>query len=374
MPRFLLIPDKFKGSLSASDVIQSIADAIKATVADSQIVSVFASDGGDGFLQSVSEYIPIECIDIKTVDPLGRPLVSPVGFDSAGKTAYIELAKASGIVLLNEDEKNPMLTSTYGTGLQIREAIRLGANKIYLGIGGSATNDGGIGIANALGYKFFDENDCELAPIGKNLTKIKSIESNFKYHAISFYAINDVRNPLYGKNGAAYVYAKQKGASVEEIEVLDSGLQNLDTIVQKEFGLQNAHISGSGSAGGTGFGLKTFCNASYIGGIEFLVQLAQVDSLLQKGTIDYIVTGEGTIDSQTLYGKLISGVLKVANTYKIPVIGVCGVKRLTKTEEEKLGLQAIIEIADKNNSLEYNMNNAAELLTSKLADFLKNTI
>jgi len=293
MPRFLLIPDKFKGSLSASDVIQSIADAIKATVADSQIVSVFASDGGDGFLQSVSEYIPIECIDIKTVDPLGRPLVSPVGFDSAGKTAYIELAKASGIVLLNEDEKNPMLTSTYGTGLQIREAIRLGANKIYLGIGGSATNDGGIGIANALGYKFFDENDCELAPIGKNLTKIKSIESNFKYHAISFYAINDVRNPLYGKNGAAYVYAKQKG---------------------------------------------------------------------------------GTIDSQTLYGKLISGVLKVANTYKIPVIGVCGVKRLTKTEEEKLGLQAIIEIADKNKSLEYNMNNAAELLTSKLADFLKNTI
>ncbi len=373
MQRFLLIPDKFKGSLTAQQVIEGISKGIEKSLADCKITSMLASDGGDGFLHSVAAYLPIEMVDVETVDPLGRPLVAPIGFDKTNKTAYVELALTSGIVLLKDEEKNPMNTSTYGTGLQIKKALGLGATKIYLGIGGSATNDGATGIAKALGYRFIDIRGEELKPIGKNLDRINVIQNDYLHNDVSFFAINDVSNPLYGPKGAASIYGRQKGASDVEVKQLDSGLRNLDKVVIKDLNLENAHITGSGSAGGTGYGLKTFCNATYVSGIEFLLKLAKVDSLLKEGKIDCIVTGEGAIDEQTLYGKLISGVLKVARQYDIPVIGVCGIKQLNKSEEDKLGLSTIIEIADKTKSLEYNMKNAQSLLVNKVCEYFKST-
>lgn len=371
MKQFLLIPDKFKGSLTATEVIEGISKGILEAIPDADLTSVLASDGGDGFLDSVSRYVDLELVMVDTVDPLGRPLKAPFGYDPAAQNAYVELAKTSGIVLLKDEELNPLYTSTYGTGLQIKKAIALGAKNIYLGIGGSATNDGAMGIAKALGYDFFDDNDKELKPIGASLEKVNAIVDQSALKGISFYAINDVSNPLFGTAGAAHVYARQKGANDKEIERLDNGLRNLDRVVVKELGKKNADIPGSGSAGGTGYGLKTFCNATYISGIEFLLQLAQVTDLLKKGNIDCIWTGEGAIDGQTLYGKLISGVLSVAKKFNIAVIGVCGIKELTANEERQLGLEAIIEIADKTKSLDYNMKHAMELLQKAVSGYFK---
>lgn len=371
MKQFLLIPDKFKGSLTAKEVIAGISRGVLDSIPDAGLERVVASDGGDGFLDSVSNYVQLELVAVETVDPLGRPIKAPFGFDNASNSAYVELAMTSGLVLLKDSERNPLETSTYGTGLQLKKAIELGAKKIFLGIGGSATNDGAMGIAQALGYRFRDTAKNELKPMGANLHKIQFIEDHSALDGVSFFAINDVSNPLYGPNGAAHVYARQKGANTTQVEQLDAGLRNLDKVVTEQLDKNYADLPGSGSAGGTGYGLKTFCKAEFISGAEFLMQLAQIPELLKGGTVDCIITGEGAIDGQTLHGKLISGVLNLAKKYKVPVVAVCGIKELTADEEEKLGLEAIIEIADKNKTLKYNMENAMDLLQKSVAEHFK---
>nr|WP_273567212.1 glycerate kinase [Maribacter sp. Hal144] len=211
--RILLIPDKFKGSLSAQGVIDALKKGIHAAIPTAEFFSVLASDGGDGFLNSIAANVLCENVFIDTVDPLGRKITSTYLLNKNDETAYIELAKASGLELLSLQERNAMVTSTYGTGLEIKDAIQKGATKIYVGLGGSATNDGGIGIANALGYDFQDESGVVLNPIGKNLSLIHAIKKNNQIFPadVSVFAVNDVDNPLFGKRGAAYTYGAQKG-------------------------------------------------------------------------------------------------------------------------------------------------------------------
>lgn len=371
MKRFLVIPDKFKGSLTTEEVIESISIGIKQALPDAETTSVLVSDGGDGFLNAVDRYVTIQRVWTKTVDPMGRPIEAPFGYDKKNKTAYVELARASGLVLLNEEERNPLYTSTYGTGLQIKRALELGAKKIYLGIGGSATNDGGTGIAKALGYRFFDASGDELEPIGEHLSKIASIKNEGHLADVSFFAINDVNNPLYGTDGAAHIYAAQKGATIQDIERLDSGLRNLDQVVARDLGAKNANTPGAGSAGGTGYGLKTFFNAEFVSGIDFLLDLSKVRAVLDMGEVDAIVTGEGAIDSQTLQGKLISGVLRLGRKYSLPVIAFCGIKELSTKEATALGLEAIVEVADREKPLDYNMKHAAMLLQRAVEEHFK---
>ncbi|NKI25981.1 glycerate kinase [Arenibacter sp. 6A1] len=372
--KVLLIPDKFKGSLRAEEVILALSKGILRMAPKTEIFSVLASDGGDGFLDTVNNYKDLDKVEVETIDPLGRPIRAYYLYDKTTKTAYIELAKASGIALLSSSELNVMETSTKGTGIQIKDAIMKGAKQIVIGLGGSATNDGGMGIASVLGYRFLDSNGNELRAIGKNLvhiSRIERVEGNFPCQGVSFIAVNDVSNPLFGAKGAAYVYAKQKGADSAEIKALDDGLQHLSSIVRNTFGTDDALLPGTGAAGGTAYGLKAFFNAEFISGINFLFQMAEVSNLLEETKIDYIITGEGKIDKQTLHGKLIKGVMEIGQEYQIPVVAVCGKLDIDPSLLKNKGLTEVLEIMDSNYSVQYSMDNAAKLLTEKIYDYFK---
>lgn len=366
---FLLIPDKFKGSLTAKEVIVSITKGILSADRSATIHSVIASDGGDGFLDAVTNNLSLQEILVNTVDPLGRPISAPYLLNKLNNTAYIELAKASGLELLKAEERKVMQMSTYGTGVQIVNAMDNGAKTIYIGLGGSATNDAGIGIAQALGYSFLNKNGKKLKPIGNNLSVISKIEKSKDLKGISFFAVNDVDNPLFGSNGAAHIYGKQKGANQEEIKTLDMGLIHLDRLVTKQFNLENAFIPGSGAAGGTAFGLKTFLGANYINGIEFLLELSEVSKLLEREKVDYIITGEGKIDNQTINGKLVKGVVQIGRKYNIPVVAVCGRLDIKKKELKKLGLENIFETYEVSKGVEHSIKNASKRIEELISGF-----
>ncbi len=371
----LLIPDKFKGSITAQEVINALSSGIKRANPDVKIYSILASDGGDGFLSAISRYISLKEILVDTVDPLGGKIIAPYLLDENKNIAYIELASASGLALLKPSEQMVMQTSTYGTGLQVRDALSRKAKYIYIGLGGSATNDGGIGIAKALGYSFMDDQGKDLQPIGKNLIHINKIsKAGDVLGKTLVFAINDVNNPLFGSQGAAYVYAKQKGASDLEIKALDLGLQHLEGMVKRYFKKDISLIPGVGAAGGTAFGLKAFFNAKFIGGIEFILQLAKVDELLSEIKFDYILTGEGKIDEQTMNGKLIKGVMDLGTTHTIPVIGICGKAEIKGDERISLSLEAILEINDPSKSLTDNMDNTYANIENAIYDYLKTRI
>ncbi|WP_188369349.1 glycerate kinase [Muriicola marianensis] len=373
--RFVLIPDKFKGSLSAEEVINSLSTGIRGVYPDAEIASVIASDGGDGFLKAVARAIPVEEISVASVDPLGRALQSQYLWAKKEQTAYIELAECSGLVLLDPTERDPTRTSTLGTGLQIRHALENGAKRIYVGLGGSATNDGGLGIAHGLGFRFKDDSDAVLDPTGGNLGKIRSVEMGGVIEALQqaeVIAINDVQNPLLGPQGAAAVYASQKGSSLEQIGFLEAGLKNLDQVVLESFGKSAADLPGAGAAGGAAFGLHTFLNARFVKGVEFMLQLTQAEALFEGRKTDLLITGEGAIDVQTLHGKLIQGVSGLGKKYGVPVMAVCGKLDMEGEDAGKFGLEVILEIRDPSKSIQYSMENAATLLQQCISTYLKN--
>lgn len=370
--KLLLIPDKFKGSLTSEEVSKSVLAGVEKAGFECSSHYIKASDGGDGFIEAIANYKACITVQVITENPLGKPIQSYYLYHSKTSSAYIELANASGMELLTASERNPMLTSTYGTGLQIKDAVEKGIKNIYVGLGGSATNDGGIGIAHALGYSFLDASDEKLKPIGASLNKIRTIEdsrvaANIKQ--VNFYAVNDVANPLCGLNGAAYTYAAQKGATGAMIKELDQGLENLNSIVSKKYKVQNAQVPGSGAAGGVAFGLKSFLGANFVSGIDFILELSGVEKLLGLEKYDFLITGEGKIDRQTLNGKLIQGVLKLGNTFNIRVLAICGKLDITKDELIQQGVYDVIEIQDPIKSLDYNMQNAGELIIQKTTEY-----
>lgn len=372
--RFLLIPDKFKGSLTSEEVANAIQFGIEQVLPRSAFHVIKASDGGDGFLEAIARYKP--CVAIETVgeDPLGRPMLCSYLYNREESAAYIELANASGMELLKPKERNPMETSTYGTGLQVKDAIEKGVRNIYVGLGGSATNDGGIGIAHALGYRFLDEKGAILEPVGKNLMFVREIDiTNVSsvLEEVSFFAVNDVGNPLFGADGAAFVYAKQKGATSDSVIKLDNGLRNLNKVVNDQFGKDNSILPGAGAAGGTAFGLKSFFNADFLHGIDFIIKLSGIETMLVSDTFDYIITGEGKLDEQTLNGKLIQGVLNLGKKFEIPVLAVCGQLSIDSAILKEMGIVNVIEIQNKKKPLAYNIKNAQKLLENAIQEFYK---
>lgn len=375
--KILLIPDKFKGSLSAKGVVASIIKGIEKINQNVETVSIMASDGGDGFLNAVAENIAHQRIVDSALDPLGRSIEAEYLLSEDGQKAYIELAKASGLELFTNEELDIMYTSTLGTGSQISWAIAQGASEIYIGLGGSATNDAAIGIAHALGYIFFDKDGEKLHPISKNLSRIDKIElpENIEQlKSVSFFAVNDVDNPLFGGSGAAYMYARQKGANEEQVEELDQGLRNLSEVVKQQLGKDCASLAGAGAAGGTAYGLKVFLEATFISGINFILGLSGVENLLKDEKFDYIITGEGKFDDQTLHGKLIKGVVDLGGRFDVPVIVVCGKADVDQGELGKLGLEAVLEIADNTKPLQYNMENASKLIEKRISEFFSERI
>ncbi|MCO8121358.1 glycerate kinase [Stieleria sp. TO1_6] len=371
----LIIPDKFKGSLSGAEVIAAIAEGIRAVDDHIKVHHIIASDGGDGFLHSIENNHPcLDSIACQTTDPLGREIQSKYLFDAQANCAYVEMAKASGMELLSAAERNPMLTSTRGTGVLIADAIARGAETIFVGLGGSATNDGGVGIAAALGYRFIDPQGTEIDPVGGQLQQIASIDASGRLPALDHVrvvAINDVANPLLGDEGAAAVYAPQKGADEDMVAQLELGLANLDQVVQRDLGIAAADVAGAGAAGGTGYGLKVFLQAEYQSGIEFVLSLTGTERLLAGGAVDLIITGEGRIDDQTAYGKLVHGVSVVGEKYGVPVAAVCGQLAMQQKTIHDLGLRRVIQIHDPERDLEFTIQNAKSLLVDAASQLIR---
>ncbi len=369
----LIAPDAFKDSLAAKAVVEAMQRGVLQFSPNANCFHISASDGGEGFLQAVQGYQKnLSEIFVNTVDPFGRPIHVEYVWDASSKTAYIELAKASGIELLFEKERDALQSSTYGTGLQIKDALSKGAEKIYVGIGGSATNDAALGIAHALGYDFLDKESESLPPKGASLSEISFITPPKEdFSRIQFFAINDVLNPLFGPSGAAYTYAAQKGASKEEIVFLDRGLQHLDALVQKSFRLQNAQVPGSGAAGGTAYGLKSFFNAEFISGTSFILGLSNFHDILSEEKIDLILTGEGKIDHQTAFGKWVHGIIQEATPYKVPVMAVCGKLDLDDDGVKSLGLLDARQVYDPSKPVQYSFDHADELVTARTFQLLQ---
>jgi glycerate kinase len=351
--KFVIAPDKYKGSLTAFEFCNAVEEGLNMVLEKVEIIKMPLADGGDGTIDVVKHYLKGNIVMVKVNDPLFRTIEAQYLFSKETRISYIEMAEASGLKLLKEGEKNCMRTTTLGTGELIADALQKGAKEIILGIGGSATNDAGIGMASALGFRFLDENNAVLEPKGENLIHIKTIDSSGVNPLLKNVVVKvacDVTNPLYGKNGAAYVYASQKGASNEDIEALDDGLINYSKIVQRQFGIDAQKIDGAGAAGGMGAGSMVFLNAQLTSGIDLIKELADFDTNI-KGA-DWVITGEGKLDDQTLSGKTISGVIKSAKNQNISVAALCGSVNISVNAQKELGLDYAVSIVKGISDLE----------------------
>ena len=360
--KIVLAPDKYKGSLTGLEFCNIVEPILKSSL-NAEVIKAPLADGGDGTIEVVNYYLKGETIKIKVNNPLSKPVLASYLYSNTSKIAFIEMAEASGMKLLKPEDQNCMYTTTFGTGQLILHAINKGAKHIILGIGGSATNDCGIGMANALGYRFLDKNNNEIEAIGSELTHITKIDDSSvdkRLKNIKFQIACDVTNPLYGPNGAAYVYAKQKGATEEDISYLDYGLRSFSKVLDKHFNLQTQQIQGAGAAGGMGAGTVAFLNGKLLPGIDVIKQIANFDTKIKNA--DWIITGEGKLDVQTLSGKALSGVLTSANNNKIKAAAFCGSIDLESEELNKMGIDYSDAIVNHASSLEDAINNSAHYL------------
>ncbi|WP_416444660.1 glycerate kinase [Leeuwenhoekiella sp. A16] len=340
--KILIAPDKFKGSLNAKDLCNAIAEGILVNYPDAEIVKFPLADGGEGSVDIIEQHLNLNTISLEVCDPLFRKITASYKINET--TAYIEMAAASGFDLLTEEERNPMLTTTYGTGEMIQDALDRGVKKVYLFIGGSATCDAGMGMAQAMDYQFLDKNGENLSGIGKNMAKIATIitPKNSKYRNLKCVTLCDVKNPLAGENGAAYVFGPQKGASPDQVKLLDTGLKNFAAKVKEYLNKEISEIPGSGAAGGLGGGSIAFLNAKLKSGIDSIFEIVQFEKQLKN--VDLIITGEGKLDKQTLEGKVVSGVSAFAKKNNIPLYVICGDVDLNESDLKKLGVEKLSSV------------------------------
>ena len=325
MKKIIIAPDSFKGSLTSVEVANAIELGIRRVAPNCEIVKVPIADGGDGTMDTLVSALGGKKIKIKVHDPLMRPIEAEYGLVKNGETAVIEMATASGLTLLSKEEQNPSITTTFGTGEIINDALQRGCHTFLIGIGGSATNDAGIGMLKALGFRFLDKKGEECDVVGNALQSIYSIDEtrvSSKVYEAQFTIASDVDNPFSGTNGAAYVYASQKGANNKMVEELDKGLESFRQLIIEKKGIDLNTISGAGAAGGLGGGFVAFLNAQLKPGIEMVLQTIDFENHLQNA--DFVVTGEGKLDIQTTMGKAASGILDAASKKNIPVIAIGG--------------------------------------------------
>lgn len=366
--KIIIAPDSFKGSLSALDVCENIEKGIKKVFGDAEIVRVPMADGGEGTVQSLVDATGGKTINLKVKGPLLKEVDAFYGILGDGNTAVIEMASTSGITLLTKEERNPMKTTTYGTGQIIKHALNLGCRNFIIGIGGSSTNDGGAGMVTALGIKLLDEKNEEIDFGGGNLNRLKSIdlsEIDSRIKQCNIVVACDVDNPLCGENGASYIFGPQKGADESMIITLDENLSHYAEMVEKYLGVSIKDYPGSGAAGGLGGGLLAFLNAKLQPGINIVIETTALEEKLKDA--DLVITGEGMIDYQTQYGKTPYGVAKLAKKYNIPVIAIAG--GIGKGAEELYlkVFDSIFSIVDKPMQLEEAIENS-ELLLQKTAE------
>ena len=324
--KFVLAPDSFKESMTSKEACDAMEKGIRKVIQNAEIIKIPMADGGEGTVEALVTSTNGEFIEVLVTHPLGKDKVKArYGILGDGSKAIIEMAEASGIQLVKREDRNPYITTTYGTGELILDAINKGAKHILIGIGGSATNDGGAGMIQALGGRLLDKNGEDIAFGGKALENIEKIDlSNLdkRLKDIKFEVACDVTNPLIGKTGASRIFGPQKGATEEMIVVLDNALKNYSEVIKRDIGIDITYEEGAGAAGGLGGALLAFLNAELKKGIELVIKHTNLNEKL-KGS-DFVFTGEGGIDSQTIFGKTPMGVASVAKANNVKTIAFAG--------------------------------------------------
>lgn len=360
--KILIAPDSFKGSATSSMAAEAIGKGIHMVFPDAELIKIPVADGGEGTVEALTDSLKGRVVKKMVKGPIGEPVEAEYGI-LPGEVAVIEMASASGLPLVPENKRNPLLTSTYGTGQLILDAMDRGCREIILGIGGSATNDGGTGMARALGFSFLDALGNELSEGGGSLSNLADIDDSGMDERIkntNFLVACDVKNTLTGPEGASHVYGAQKGASPEDILYLDSALLKLAAIVNSKYCRANENIQGAGAAGGLGYGLMEFCGGKLKSGIEIILDLIKFDSYLDG--VDLVISGEGRIDGQSVYGKVPVGIAGRAKKNGIPVLVVVGDIGPEVETVYDHGIDAVMSSVNKAMSLEEAMSNSYELL------------
>ncbi|WP_296277275.1 glycerate kinase [uncultured Acinetobacter sp.] len=348
MKTFILAPDSFKESMTAEQACSAMQRGIQKAIPDAQFIHVPMADGGEGTVDALIAARQGGKIQIQVSGPFtDQKIDSYFGFIDADKTAVIEMAMANGIHLIEKSQRNPLLTSTFGTGEMIKAALDHGATKIIIGLGGSVTNDAGAGMAQALGVKFLDRNGQIVELGGGQLDQIYTIdlsELDARLTQTEIIIASDVNNPLCGENGASHVFAPQKGANPEMVEILDRNLNYFADLVKRQLNIDVKNIAGAGAAGGLGFGLMVFVAAKIRSGVEIIIEETQLAEKIAQA--DYVFTGEGGIDFQTKFGKTPFGVAQVAKRLNKPVIACAGYIGQGIEELYAEGFTAIFGIVD----------------------------
>ncbi len=385
--RILIAPDKFKRSLDAREVAENIAKGLRDVLPNAKIDIVPMADGGEGTVEVISDALGGSWFQCKVHDPLGREIDACYAWIENRNLAVMEMSEAAGMWRLSESERDPLLANTFGVGEMILNAVQCSARKIIIGLGGSVTNDGGFGMARALGFRFFADTKELTGAVSElqNLTKIEAPVAANASPAWTVWPANsktqptrlppqltiaaavDVRSPLLGANGATRVFGPQKGASENTIEVLERSLTKLADAVSKEFGLDYRDEAGAGAAGGLGFGLKSFCNATIRPGFDVVAEAIGLESKMKD--VDVVITGEGSLDRQTLGGKTPAGVARLARKLDKPVFAIVG--RASKDREVRELFDNVYELAQRGMSQKEQMARAAEFLQEKARELAK---
>lgn len=354
----LVSVDSFKGSLESIEAGEIIREGILNVVEDAKVIVKPLADGGEGTVSALTTGLGGQFVDIEVEGPLKAKVTSRYGIVEG--RAIMEMASSSGLTLLEKKDRNPLNTSTFGLGEMIKDALDKGYRDFIIGIGGSATNDLGIGMLKSLGYRFLGEDNRELEARGKDLSKIVKIDDSQVDRRLKdcvFEIACDVDNPLYGENGASYVYGPQKGASPDIVEELDMGARKFSDLVGKKYGLHYENVEGVGAAGGLGYAFKTFLGGELLKGIDIIINFLEIEEDMKK--VDLAITGEGEIDYQTMMGKAPSGIAKLGAKYKVPVIALAGSLGRDVEKINQLGIDGYFSITPGPMSLEDAMDREA---------------
>jgi len=369
--RFVFASDSFKGSLSSKIIAQLLTKAAGEVFGDCNCVPITVADGGEGTLNAFMSTGNGMLIPIVVHDPLMNEIKAHYGvFDS--HMAVVEMAQASGLTLVDHDKRNPLYTSSIGTGELIEAALCAGYTDLTVAIGGSATNDGGMGAMTALGVRFLDRNGKALEGLGINLGKVCSIDMSGMLAGLDKAAVSvmcDVKNPLCGANGATYVYGPQKGADDETLRILEDGMENYRRVLIKEFGIDPNDIRGAGAAGGMGAALKIFLGAELKSGIESVLDIVGFDSLISDA--DLVITGEGRLDRQSSIGKAVQGIGDRSKKAGVPCIALCGCLGEGYEKIMDHGITKIVTLADDSITAEYAMDHAEEVYYKKALELFR---
>jgi glycerate kinase len=356
--RILIAPDKFKGSLSAPAAAEAIARGLRAVWPDAQLDLAPIADGGEGFAESLAVALGAEWVKVASEDAIGRPIEARYAWLPGERLAILEMSEASGLHRIAQDERAPLRADTFGTGVLIAHAVARGAKRILVGLGGSATTDGGTGMARALGFRFLDREGRDFSVTPGTLPSLARIERPPDFCPPEIFAACDVQNPLLGERGAGRVYGPQKGADADAVDFLDRALTRLADVCATSLGCDHRNVPGAGAAGGLGFGLLTFCNATIRPGFDMIAETLHLEARIAAA--DLVITGEGRIDDQTLDGKGPAGVAALARKAGRRVIAFGG--SITAAAEDSGVFDALIPIADRPLTIAEAMREAAVLL------------